>query len=257
VLGFYSFWNLACNLSAPFFAVYMLERMGLPFWYVTVLATLSSVCGLIANPFWTRLSQKFGHRPVVFVATLGDALYPLWWLFASPHWCWVLIPIHCSGVFSAPLAVGPNNMVLKLSPARNASPYMAVFNSVVGPVTALAAVVGGYLAGAFASVEWSVGQFTVGGLQLLFLISALGRLSSLVLLWRVVEPRAQSIRRVVRALHRLSIMRPASWLPRGSWVWNARGAGRPASTLAPIAGRIAAVPQAVGAEGTPPTLSAA
>ncbi|MGH7135154.1 MAG: MFS transporter, partial [Pirellulales bacterium] len=133
VLCFYAFWNLAVNLSAPFFAVYMLEKMGLPFWYVTVLSTLSSLCGLLANRFWTRLSERFGHRPVIFLATLGDALYPLWWLFASPQWSWLLVPIHCSGVFSAPLAVGPNNLVLKLSPARNASPYMAVFNAVVGP----------------------------------------------------------------------------------------------------------------------------
>ncbi|HVX11007.1 MAG TPA: MFS transporter [Pirellulales bacterium] len=257
VLGFYGFWNLACNLATPFFTVYMLERLGMPFWYVTVLATLSSVCGLVANPFWTRLSQKFGHRPVIFVATLGDALYPLWWLLVSPQWSWVLIPIHCSGVFSAPLAVGPNNLVLKLSPTRNASPYVAVFNSMVGPVSALAAVMGGYLAGAFSDVEWSVGQFTIGGLQVLFLISALGRIASLLLLWRVVEPHAQSIRRVVRTLQRLSVMRPTSWLPHRSWSSTGVGNRRPASALAPIAGRIPTAPEPGLAEAAPATLSAA
>jgi len=259
VLGFYAFWNLAVNLSAPFFAVYMLEKMGLPFWYVTVLCTLSSVCGLAANRFWTRLSEKFGHRPVIFLATLGDALYPLWWLFASPPWSWLLIPIHCSGVFSAPLAVGPNNLVLKLSPARNASPYMAVFNAVVGPATALATILGGYLAGAFGGWERSVGPLSLGGLQLVFLVSAVGRLSSLVLLWRISEPRAASIGRLLRVLQRLAVSRPSSWLPTLNWNWSVARSRKRLASAAPIAGRAAlgANSDAEPADAAVPTLSAA
>ncbi len=253
VLVFYAWWNLAVNLSAPFFAVYMLEKMGLPFWYVTVLCTLSSVCGLIANPFWTRLSERFGHRPVIFMATLGDAVYPLWWLFASPQWSWLLIPIHCSGLFSAPLAVGPNNLLLKLSPARNASPYMAVFNSVVGPITALAAMLGGYLAGAFGDWQGSLGPVTLGGLQLLFLISAAGRLTSLVWLWRVAEPRAASILQAGRVLRRLVWAHPTSLLPAIGGRWELLGASKRRVVTTPIAGRVA--PEPVVTEAA--TLSAA
>lgn len=256
MLVFYSFWNLAVNLSAPFFAVYMLENMGLPFWYVTVLCTLSGLCGLLANPFWTRLSQRFGHRPVIFIATLGDALFPLWWLFVSPNWAWLLIVIHCSGVFSSPLAVGPSNMVLKLSPVRNGSPYMAVFNAIVGPVTALAAVLGGYMAGAFGGLDWSLGPLALNGLQLVFLISAAGRLASLALLWRVAEPRAASIGYAVRVLRRSLTMFPLSWLPGFSWRWQMVGSRRRSVTAAPIAGRVSAVPEPVGVEAAA-TLSAA
>lgn len=237
VLGFYSCWNLAVNMAAPFFAVFMLQRMGLPFWYVTALCTLSSVCGLVANPFWTRLSEKFGHRPVIFVATLGDALSPLLWLFASPKWTWLLVPIHFSGVFSSPLAVGPNNLLLKLSPARNASPYMAVFNSLVGTVTALAAVCGGYLAGALDGFDWSSGPLSLGGLQILFLISAIGRLASLGLLWRIAEPRAKPIGRLVLVLRRFAVRHPLSWLPSAGWRWRPAAPPRPA-TILPINARM-------------------
>jgi MFS family permease len=249
LLGFYAYWNLAVNLAAPFYAVYMLEQLHLPFWRVTVLSTLSSVCGLLANRFWTRLSEKFGHRPIVFLATLGDALYPLWWLFVSPQWAWVLLPIHCSGVFNAPLAVGPNNIVLKLSPHRNASPYMAVFSAVVGPVTALAAMGGGYLAEAFAGLRWNVGPLELGGLQLLFLISAVGRLTSLGLLWRVVEPRAESIGHVVRVLRRVHSMSPRSWLPAFDWGAAARRRFVRAG-LTPVAGQVPFAALASAGEAT-------
>lgn len=270
LLGFYGYWNLAVNVSAPFFAVYMLERLELPFWFVTVLCTMSSVCGLVANRFWTRLAEKFGHRPVVFLATLGDAIYPLWWIFISPEWAWLLIPVHCSGVFSSPIAVGPNNIVLKLSPQKNASPYMAVFNAVVGPVTACAAIAGGYLAGVFHEVSYSFGPVTLSGLHWLFLISAVGRLSSLALLWRVVEPRAHSVRRVVRVLRRVHARSPASWLPAASWrptsasVRWARAGWDPATATIAYVNRGAAAearaafsPTSEGSEPAGPSLSAA
>ena len=226
VLGFYAYWNLAVNVSAPFFAVYMLERLRLPFWYVTALCTLSSIAGLLANRFWTRLSEKFGHRPIVFLATLGDALYPLWWLFVTPQTTWLLLPIHCSGLFGAPLAVGPNNMVFKLSPAKNASPYMAVFNAVVGPVTAAAAILGGWLAGACSGSVFSIGAVSFGGLHLLFAISCIGRLTSLAFLWRVTEPRSHAIGRVVRILRRRYMRRPSVLAPAMAG-WRGVAAVRP------------------------------
>jgi len=203
---FYSVWHLSTNLAAPFFAVYMLQKMQMPFWAVTLLATLSSVGGLAMNKFWTRLTQKFGIRPVVLLATLGDAFMPLCWLLVGPESYWLLLPIHLFGVFSAPLAMGPNNLVLKLAPEQNSSPYLAVFNAMTGPVTAIGAILGGYLAGSLAG-EWQVGPVSLTGLQLLFVISGLGRLFSLGLLYRVAEPQAEPVAHVFRVLHRAGSFR--------------------------------------------------
>ena len=198
---FYSVWHLSTNMAAPFFAVYMLQKMEMPFWAVTLLATLSSVAGLAMNKFWTRLTQKFGIRPVVLLATMGDAFMPLCWLLVGPESYWLLLPIHLFGVFSAPLAMGPNNLVLKLAPEQNSSPYLAVFNAMTGPVTAIGAILGGYLAGSLAG-SWQVGPVSLTGLHLLFVISGLGRLLSLGLLYRVAEPQAEPVRHVFRVLHR-------------------------------------------------------
>ncbi|MGH7195025.1 MAG: hypothetical protein ACREJM_16045, partial [Candidatus Saccharimonadales bacterium] len=120
-------------------------------------------------------------------------------------------------------------------------------------VTALAAILGGYLAGAFSGWETSLGGFSFGGLQLLFLISAIGRLSSLLLLWRVAEPRAVSIGQAVRVLRRFFVAHPTSWLPKLNGRWTLLGTPRrPAAALA-IAGRVSPEPASVEAT----TLSAA
>lgn len=189
VVLFYLVWNLSVNMAAPFFGVYMLESLGLPFWAVTALVTLSSIVGLVANGFWARLKERFGVKPVVLLATAADACVPLLWLFVQGPVVAVLLFIHLFGIFSAPLALGPNTMVLRLAPAVRTSAYMAVFSAIVGPASALAAVIGGGLA---TTSAWSVGPATIGGLPLIFFLSFVGRLGSLLILRRITEPAARS-----------------------------------------------------------------
>ncbi len=202
---FYAYWNLSVNLAGPFFNVYMLRELDLPFWYATLVNTLAGVASLVTNRFWVRLSSQFGYKPVVFLATLGNAFFPLTWLFVSREWAWVLLITHLTGVFNSVLVLGPTNIMFKLAPDRNASAYLAVFNAVVGPATALAPVLGGVLAGAMSGMSWSLGPLVIEGIKFIFLFSFVLRLSSLLLLHRVAEPEAEAVRHVVRVLRNVKI----------------------------------------------------
>jgi hypothetical protein len=202
LLSFFSAWNLAVNLAAPFFAVYLLETLRLPLWKVTALHALASLVGLVANRFWSRLGERFGARPVLFVASIGEALYPALWLLIGPDTVWMLPGVFAfSGLLSSPIATGANNMVLSLSPEKNASPYMAVFSAVTGPVAALAAVGGGLIATSLAGGV-VVASVSMGGLQVVFAISLVVRLASLVLLSRVHEPGSATVPAMLRQLLR-------------------------------------------------------
>jgi MFS family permease len=227
VVLFYAYWNVGMNLASPFFNVYMLREMDLPFGFVTLVTVLAGVASLATNRFWVRLSEQFGNKPVVFLATLGNAFFPLWWLFIERDWAWLLLLVHLSGVFNSPLVLGPNNIMLKLAPDRSTSAYLAVFHAVVGPATALAPVLGGLVAGWLAPVHWAAGPVSIGGLKFVFLLSFLGRLTSLLLLRTVVEPDAEPVRHVLRVFrplkpekvsvasdHAVGVESPAPELPR-------------------------------------------
>ncbi|MHB0958528.1 MAG: MFS transporter [Pirellulaceae bacterium] len=202
IVCFYGTWNLAVNVATPFYSVFFLEKLGLPVWFIVVLNGLSNVSALAANNVWTRLAHRFGMKPIVLVASVGDAIYPLCLIFVDAPWAWVLLLVHLSGVFNAPVAMGPDNFILKLAPERNGSSYMAVFRTVVGLATALAAVLGGWLAGSVSGNELTFGAMTLGGLKIVFCLSFVGRLASLFLLYGVREPGAHSIRHTARVLHR-------------------------------------------------------
>ena len=206
VVLFYLVWNLSVNVAAPFFGVYMLEELGLPFWAVTALVTLSNVVGLVANGFWARVKERFGVKPVVLLATAADAFVPLLWFLVQGPVVSLLLFIHLFGVFSAPLALGPHTMVLRQAPSFRTSAYMAVFSAIVGPASALAAVIGGALA---TTSAWSVGPATFGGLQLIFFLSFMGRLCSLLILRRITEPAAHTAGNTLA--HVLVSISPKRW----------------------------------------------
>jgi MFS family permease len=202
---FYAYWNLGVNVASPFFNVYMLRELDLPFWYVTALNTLAGVCSLVANRFWVRLSTQFGNKPIVFLATLANAFFPLPWIFVDRDCAWVLLIVHLSGMFNSVLVLAPNNIMFKLAPDRNGSAYLAMFNAVVGPATAVAPVLGGVLASTLGGLNWSAGPIALSGVKFVFLGSFVLRVTSLLLLHRIVEPEAKAVRHVVRVLRHVAM----------------------------------------------------
>ena len=209
LVAFYACWNLSVHIAQPFFAVYMLEKLHLPFLWVTGLATLSSVAGLATNNLWSRLCERFGTKPIVLIATCLDLAIPLCWLFVGPEWIGLLLLIHCLGILNAPIAMGPNNLLLGIAPTKNASPYLAIFNASVGTMTALAGVCGGTLATIFAGNEWQLGPIAFDGLKTIFLISLVGRLASLLLLSGVHEANSEPVIFVLQSFRRTRIAAPA------------------------------------------------
>ncbi len=202
VILFYALWNLSANIAAPFFVVFMLRSLELPFWYIAALTTISSIAGLLLNGFWARLTERFGIKPVIFLATAADALVPLVWVFVGSPASALLVIVHLFGAFGPPLAMGPNNLVLRLAPAARASAYMAVFSATVGVVSAIAAIAGGAASGIMTDLEWSFAGISVGGLKTIFLLSCGGRLASLFVLHSIEEPQARPAREAVAHIRR-------------------------------------------------------
>lgn len=189
LLTFYAAWNLAVQIAAPFFVVYMLQQLALPLWYVTVLHTLGSVGALVTNRLWVRWSEKYGVQPVIFIATLVDTLFPLAWVFITPSSAWILPLIFLINVCNAPLATGPINLAFRLAPRSKAPTYMGQLNAVIGLVGGLAAILGGYLVGLLESEAQSTVLLSGWApLKVLFFLSFVGRFASLVLLARIKEP---------------------------------------------------------------------
>ncbi|WP_392477488.1 MFS transporter [Nostoc sp. C110] len=181
-LLYFSFWNLAVNLSAPFFNLYMLDTLDLDVSYVTIYNSLQAGATLLMLILWGKLADKIGNRPILICIGILVAATPLLWLGIGANrcdiWLWLpLLHILAGGTWAA-IDLCSNNIQLAIAPIKNQSIYFAIAAAVAGGSGALGATIGSFI------VQFA--QF--GGLLGLFALSSLFRLAALVPLVFVKEP---------------------------------------------------------------------
>ncbi|MBE9001024.1 MFS transporter [Nostoc sp. LEGE 12447] len=181
-LLYFSFWNLAVNLSSPFFNLYMLDTLDLDVSYVTIYNSLQAGATLLMLILWGKLADKIGNRPILICIGILVAATPLLWLGIGANrldiWLWLpLLHILAGGTWAA-IDLCSNNIQLAIAPIKNQSIYFAIAAAVAGGSGALGATIGSFI------VQFA--QF--GGLLGLFALSSLFRLAALVPLVFVKEP---------------------------------------------------------------------
>jgi MFS family permease len=187
------FWNAGIGLSAPYFALHMLQNLEMTFVVMALYSAAVAGVRMLTAPLWGRLIDRVGAQPVVLACSLGLTVVPLIWLLPTPGRMWPLAfdvllagalwSGHGLAAFALPLAVAP----------RQGRPfYLAAFSTAGGLAYAAASALGGGLASALPS------QFTLGGhvwvnLQVLFVLSAVSRFGAAFLAARIIEPGARSV----------------------------------------------------------------
>ena len=162
LLVFIALWSFAVNMAAPFFIIYMLDRIGVSLFMVTVLATISQLTNILFLQIWGRLTDRFSNKTVLSISGPLFLLAVLAWSFTTlpeRHVLTVplLVAIHVlSGVAMAGITLGATNISLKLSPHGAAHAYMTVFGLAGALTGAVAPVVGGVIADFFAFREMSL-----------------------------------------------------------------------------------------------------
>lgn len=161
LLAFIASWNLAINLAAPFFTVYMLSRLGMAMSLVVILTTISQIMNLAVLQIWGALSDRFSNKSVLAVAAPLFVVSILGWTFTSfpgPYAVTIplLILLHITmGLATAGTTLATGNIALKLSPPGKATAYLATHGVIAASAAAIGPIVGGALADILAAYELS------------------------------------------------------------------------------------------------------
>jgi MFS family permease len=159
LIHFTAAWNFATNLAAPFFAVYLLEQVGLSLGWVIVLSTVSQIANLLTLHLWGRLSDRFANKSVLAVAAplfllcvlaMAFTELPAGARYALP----LLIVIHLAmGVAAAGMGLASGNIGLKLAPLGQATSYLATLTLIGSVAAGIAPLLAGAAADWFAARE--------------------------------------------------------------------------------------------------------
>lgn len=231
IMVFIATWNFAVNLAGPFFIIYMLKRLELSLFMVTVLTVTSQLANILFLRIWGKLADRYSNKSVMAVSGFFFLLAVLGWTFTTmPEKHLFTFPLLFviqifSGMALAGTSLASANIALKLSPTGLAHSYMTAYG-LAGAVTgAIAPILGGVLADFFAfrelsiSINWaepttslSMTALNFKALDFLFFIAfivglyALHRLSSVKEEGEVTEEevRTQLMNEMLSPVRRLS-----------------------------------------------------
>jgi MFS family permease len=160
-------WNMALQVAAPFFNVYLVEVLGATTTLVGVVASVSSLTALAGQRFWGQLLDKKDAFWVQMVTGFLIPFLPFSWLLITQPW-----HVGVINTFGGFLWAGYNlanfNLLLVLTPDDQRSRAVALFQTAVFFSAVVGPLLGGYLADAVS-------------FKLIFLLSFAGRIVGAVI----------------------------------------------------------------------------
>lgn len=157
LIQFLLFWGFASNLAVPFFAVYMLKRLGFPLSWVIALSILSQLFNIFFLRVWGRYVDRFGSKAVLSLCSSLYLLVILGWIFTTmPERYLLTLPLlvilHIfAGIANAGVTLTVGTIGLKLSPPGEATSYLAGASLATNLGAGLGPLCGGLLADFFST----------------------------------------------------------------------------------------------------------
>lgn len=162
LLAFTGVWTFAINLAVPFFIIYMLKRIGISLFMVTLLTVVSQLSNILFLKIWGRIADRFSNKSVFAVSGPIFLFVIIAWTFTTmPEKYFLTMPllfvIHIfSGMAMAGYTLASGNMALKMSPKGEAHAYMTVFGITGAVAGSIAPMLGGVIADFFSNRELSL-----------------------------------------------------------------------------------------------------
>jgi MFS family permease len=159
LMVFLGSWSFAANTATPFFAVYMLTSLGYSMTLVVLLTTASQLSNIAAMRLWGNVIDGHSNKAVLGYSAPLFLLCTLAWTFTGLPWVEpftfsLLLAVHVlMGIATAGVGLATGNIAMKLSPAGQATSYLAASSVVSASCAALGPIIGGLCADFFAVHE--------------------------------------------------------------------------------------------------------
>jgi len=185
------------TVAGPFYVKYMLD-MEIGFFGIGVINSVLALAMILSSPFWGRVVQRVGCRPVLILCVMVLGCLQFIWIAVDVPWKTYAFIMPCNvmaGLVIGGINVGINTLVYKVTPTTGRSVQLAIYSITVTLIAAPMPYLGGHLKPFLqnlgiesADLRWT---FYMAGVICL-LASVAGRL--------IREDNAQPVRRLLAYL---------------------------------------------------------
>jgi SepF-like predicted cell division protein (DUF552 family) len=174
--------NFGVNVAAPFAAVYMLKNLDIGYGWYAVVVTAGTLVYLLSARYWGMKCDRFSNRKILLITGILMCFVPLGYMLSTDVWGILIVKIYDGFVWGG-FDLVVFNYLLAVTPSEKRPGFVANHNFMTGAGTVLGALFGAILVDYFQSS----GFLIFFGLQIVFAISVVLRLSSMVFLPKIAE----------------------------------------------------------------------
>jgi len=141
---FTSFINISIGLSAPFYAVYMLQEQKFSYMSYTLIISVEFLARVISGPFWGRFADKSGNIKVLTIVSRIVPVLPICWIFSTNIAYLAFIQI-LSGICWGAFDLSTQSYLYKVAPPPKKLRYIVYTRSLMLISTAIGGLLGTFL----------------------------------------------------------------------------------------------------------------
>jgi MFS family permease len=193
---FISFWNFAVIMPGQFFSVFMLKYLHLSYTTIVLVSISSGIAGLIAQPFFGYLADRYSNKSILLLTSLLASFIPFLYIFMSPRFpTFSLVLLYLVNIFAGAIWAGimltQFNLLLMFSPPIKRMSYVGIHSAFVSLTGAVSPFLGGLIVNALKGFHISFLALDLTNIKILFTLSTALRLLSLSLLRIIKEYREE------------------------------------------------------------------
>ncbi|MBI4530760.1 MAG: hypothetical protein HY709_04490 [Candidatus Latescibacteria bacterium] len=211
------FWDLGAGLSQPFFSIFMLNYLKMSYSTIALFNNLFMVLLIIGYQFWGRVVDRHGSVPILRLMMVFRFLLPLLWACVSPGIVSVMLPfiMIVQGITFSGLTSAHSPFLYKLVSSEEGgsddpadrpgvrrgdevTAFFVVWSASMQLAFAVASAIAGGIVKAMEGRMVTLGGIEIDGLRFVFLLSAAVVIVPNLLLRKVEEPGASTVREMFR-----------------------------------------------------------
>lgn len=184
-------WAFTALFSASFMMLYAIEGLGLGGGKAT-LVWCAMIMNALSAPYWGRLADKHGHKSIIAICVAMKPLVLLLFIFVTPGTALIALPIgfFIDSMWNAGLFVATNGYMMKVSPRRNRSVFVASITGLSGIFGGLGAICGGAFLSHYDGFHMELFSRDWNKFHLLFGVNFFMRIGCAYLVHYIKEPKS-------------------------------------------------------------------
>jgi len=168
-------WNLAAQLSIPFFSVYMVTGLKLSYTFIMAAGIIMSFTQAPSAKMWGKLSEKVGWEVTTVLSVGLIGICHFMWIFVNHSTYLILIPIIqvMSGIAWAGINMSFFNIQFKHAPQEGRTIYIGFNAALAGLAGFFSALIGATLVGVLSGIKIDIGITVLDNMLFIFGLSGL------------------------------------------------------------------------------------